>query len=456
MIERLFIDATYTLASGKNSGIERVVGSILRESTKHCPPPQAVISVAGKFYAATPRHVAMLQRAAALHADILSRLPTSYRVGAAWICRVTGSSKLSKWLLPQAGHLGFFKLPHKLYERSVHRKIVRTSQPLEFRAGDVLLLPDAYWVSRLRDSVWDAAAEARASQAFVATVLYDLIPLTHPEFVGRKRHDVFLRYLKSAATNSDLLLAISNTVRAQVANYLPSLLGKQAYCRDIRTFQLGAELSTAQGQIRSDVQLLFAGPETPYLMVATFDPRKNHTYVLDAFDELWKQQPELKLCLVGRVGSRCGDVVKRIHMHPRYGKQLILFSDLNDIELQHCYARARGVLFPSIVEGYGLPIVESLWHGRKTFASDTAIHREVGQQDCCYFKLGDPNSLVHQLLEWEAVIDGGALPQLPVRKPTSWQAGTEQIMEHCLSGLDAQRRQSSPSSISDSKHARAA
>lgn len=457
MFERIFIDATYTLASGKNSGIERVVRSIWRESNElakggHLPTPRQVVSIDGKFYAPDEEQLALFRRPADMHANVLSMMPWLYRKLAQIACRSTGSSRLRKWMMPQAGHLGWFKVPHNLYETSVRRQITRNCQPVQFCSRDLVLLPDAYWVNRLRGSVWPATLQVRENGGVVATILYDLIPLTHPQFVGLKRRDAFLDYLKQAARHSDLLLAISNTVRDQVENYLPTITEPtDQFCRDIRSFQLGAELCNVSGKVRDEVRQLFgegvdndaqhgsAGSgvvQPPYLMVATFDPRKNHDYLIDAFELLWESRPDLKLCLVGRIGSRCDATVERIISHPRLNTSLFLFSDLSDAELHHCYAHARGVVFPSIVEGFGLPIVESLWFGKRTFVSDTPIHREVGLDDCCYFNLAHPHSLVKELLTWEATLGADHQtasidPSRPVRRPVTWRECTRQVFEHC-------------------------
>jgi len=437
MFQRIFIDATYTLASGKNSGIERVVRSLWRESdglakSGEIPTPRQVVSIGGKFYAPSAKQLELFSRPAAMHANVLSMLPPIYHHTAQTACRWTGSSKLRKWMLPQAGHLGWFKLAHNLFEARVRRQITTVCQPIEFASGDLVLLPDAYWVNRLRGSVWPAAQQAHTQDSLIATLLYDLIPLTHAHFVGHKRRDAFLDYLKQAAQNSDLLLAISQTVCDQVANYLPTIADSNVdYCDNIRAFQLGAELNNEQGEVRPAVQDLFSCASPPYLMVATFDPRKNHEYLMDAFDLLWEKRPDLKLCLVGRIGSRCDAIVKRIATHPRLGKSLFLFSDLSDAELHHCYAGARGVVFPSIVEGFGLPIVESLWFGKRTFVSDTPIHREVGLDDCCYFDLQCPTCLVNELLSWEQTLLENPQPILPIRKPFTWRESTQQVLEHC-------------------------
>lgn len=456
MFERIFIDATYTLASGKNSGIERVVRSIWRESNElakegSLPAPNQVVSIDGKFYAPDQEQLELFRRPAEMHANVLSMMPWLYRQLAYVACRTTRSTRLRKWMMPQAGHLGWFKVPHNVYETSVRRQITRNCQPIQFRSRDLVLLPDAYWVNRLRGSVWPATVPVRESGGLVATILYDLIPLTHPQFVGLKRRDAFLDYLKQAARHSDLLLAISNTVRDQVESYLPTITEPtDQFCGDIRSFQLGAELSNVSGKVRSEIKQLFGGGveseprpgsgvsgvgPPPYLMVATFDPRKNHDYLLDAFELLWETRPDLKLCLVGRIGSRCDATVERILNHPRLNSSLFLFSDLSDAELHHCYSNAKGVVFPSIVEGFGLPIVESLWFGKRTFVSDTPIHREVGLDDCCYFSLDHPHSLVKELLAYEATLNANQLAKPlengPFRKPVTWRESTRQVFEHC-------------------------
>jgi alpha-1,2-rhamnosyltransferase len=167
-------------------------------------------------------------------------------------------------------------------------------------------------------------------------------------------------------------------------------------------------------------------------MVATLDPRKNHSLVLDAFDLLWQSGSDVEICFVGRVGSRCDDLIERIRNHPQLGLRLHLFDDLADCELHHCYRHSRGAVFPSIVEGFGLPIVEALWHGKKTFVSDTEIHREVGQDDCCYFDLNAPQSLVDCIVDWERTLSDDSSWHPPTRRPATWGDSSEQFLEQCF------------------------
>jgi O-antigen biosynthesis alpha-1,2-rhamnosyltransferase len=433
---RLFVDASHTVASGKNSGIERVVRNILSECGRWCeedglPKPQLVTHHQNHFVAVDQRLENRFARLAAFETNVYRFLPKSYARLASWISSRLGSARIKKWFSPQTGHLGIFKLPHAAYSHLIKRSLSSKAHTIEPNPSDLFVLPDAYWTKR---GVWQAAAAARKNGATIATVIYDLIPLTHPQYVGKKRMEGFRKYLHHAIENSDLLVTISQTVEREVLEYIQS--NRAELCSvptAVKHLTLGAELKLVDGEVRSDVRDLFQadGDSNPYLMVATFDPRKNHHYLLDAFDLLWKTRDDLRLCLIGRVGSLCEDVVCRIRNHPAYGKKLFAFHDIKDADLQHCYKACRGVIFPSIVEGFGLPIVESLWFGKKTFASDTPIHREVGKTDCVYFDLKDPASLVAEIERWELIADDKQAI-LPMRKPTTWEECSRLLISHCV------------------------
>lgn len=438
--KRIFIDATYTICSGRSSGIERVVRNLIsqckmRADSGELVEPSMVVNHGGKFFELDQNYLELFQQSAQVQSNVLKHTPDWYRPAAEGICKVLQARRFRKWLLPQPGHLGLFKLLHTAQESSVFRKMARKCEPIEAGPGDLFLLPDAYWVTRLRNSVWPAAQRARNNGAFVASIIYDLIPLSHPQFVGSRRRKAFHDYLVKAIQSSDLLLTISNTVLSQLEEFVATDPAVANLDRPtMKSFQLGAELATVEGNVRQPLVDLFGKSKPPYLMVATFDPRKNHQYLLDAFDQLWQRGKQLDICLVGRIGSRCDDITQRILTHPLFGKNLFLFDDLSDAELQHCYRNSRGVVFPSIVEGFGLPIVESLWFGKKTFVSDTPIHREVGGNDCSYFPLDRPKVLADQIVQWERSIGDGK-PSMNQRHPVTWSESCNQLLAQCAALL---------------------
>ena len=96
------------------------------------------------------------------------------------------------------------------------------------------------------------------------------------------------------------------------------------------------------------------------------------------------------------------------------------------------YQHAKGLIFASHAEGFGLPVVEALQHGLPVFASDIPIHREVGRDYCSYFDNQDPDSLAHLVCDVEA---SGRFPT--VRKPDDfalpdWAGSTREFVDRCL------------------------
>lgn len=449
---RVFLDGSHSCTTGRTTGIERVVRNIIGECERWCvedgvPMPRLVTHSQGRFYLVENALRKRFCHLAALESDIQAHLPKWYLYLSSKVCYVTKSARLKKWLLPEAGHLGLFKTLHNLYDAGVHRSLPFVANCVQPSDEDLFLLPDAYWTRR---AVWKAAEHARQKGATIVTVLYDLIPLTHPQFVGTRRQEGFRRYLHRAIENSDMLVAISQTVQNEVSDYIRENRDQfSSTPSEIRNFTLGAELNLVQGDVREQIRKVFkASPaakeyKSPYLMVATFDPRKNHHYLLDAFDQLWQKNVDVKLCLVGRVGALCEDVVQRINQHPALNDRLFAFYDLRDAELQFCYQHCRGAIFPSIVEGFGLPIVESLWFGKKTFASDTPIHREVGKSDCVYFDLKNPCSLADMVEIWDPRLTQSCQVS-HARRPVSWEESSRQLIDCCL---DAYFKKSNPLQI---------
>ena len=376
------------------------------------------------------QEVQLLQSNQNLQNDVLAAMPGWYRTLASGICGAVPSKQLRKWLMPLPGHQGIFKLPLKVMNS------LKQGQPLsgtvEPGDGDILLLPDAYWA---HEEIWPAVRQAKQRGAFIASIAYDLIPLTHSQFVAEGAADSFKKYLHQLAVYSDLIVAISDTVREEVANALPELWPNEEICRDIRSFELGAQFKQKDGFVRDEIKKAFDSKRPPYLMVGTIDPRKNHGYVLDAFDRIWEQDPEARLCIVGSISSQANEIIQRIWAHPKYGEQLVALHNVSDAELNYAYGRASAVCFASIVEGFGLPIVEALWYGRDVFASDTKIHREVGQDRCHYCRLDDPSDLANQILAWESNGRPNRVQEGMV-KPKTWQQSTLQLFTHCLESYE--------------------
>lgn len=304
--------------------------------------------------------------------------------------------------------------------------------PLRPAPGDTMVLADATWGL----PIWNAVRQWREQGGKVAFVVYDILAITHSQFFRASLSQRFSEWFEQVLENSDLLLAISDTVRDQLRDLIRQrhLETHAAYPR-VESFRLGAELDMqhADASIRSSIRAHLspaAGP-APYLMVGTIEPRKNHHTVLDAFEQLWEQGRDVRLCVVGRRGWECQNLERRMLEHRQYGRNLLWVPDMTDSELQHCYQRTRGVLFASHGEGFGLPIIEGLQAGKPVIASDLPVHREVAGDFAAYFDPSRPDELAAWIERLETF---GFLPGIAPASDfhaVTWLEGTTELLRSC-------------------------
>jgi alpha-1,2-rhamnosyltransferase len=330
------------------------------------------------------------------------------------------------------------RLRKLLYPRTLMRKIAhfhwaRKGILVVPGDGDTLVLLDTWWDAH----AWPAVARARHRGAHVGVVVYDLLPVTHPQFFKANITEPFTASLQIAIAQADYFIAISDTVRDQLRDHAAHV-ADPAKMREtgFYSFRLGSTLDLVghSGPIRDSVRRAFEHPEgnQAYLTVGTMEPRKNHRMILDAFDRIWTQNPHARLCIIGRIGWLCEALIERVVQHAQYNKSLFMFNDASDAELDYAYQHAKGLIFASHAEGFGLPVVEALQHGLPVFASDIPIHREVGRDYCTNFDHQDPDSLARLVGNVEA---SGRFPT--VRKPDDfalpdWIASTREFIDRCL------------------------
>lgn len=294
--------------------------------------------------------------------------------------------------------------------------------------GDVLLLLDATW----HCDIWPSVRAAKQKGVQVIGVVYDLIPVTHPEYCDDYLVEVFHRWFMTSVRELDGYIAISRTVQEQLLHFLRSLPGSGGSVDSSRLdyFWLGADFPESHEPVEIREALLEAlAGKHPWLVVATIEPRKNHVLVLDAFERLWDAGLEVPLFFVGRPGWKVDALLKRLADHPLAGRLLFYWKDLSDAELDYCYQAARMLIFPSRVEGFGLPIVESLNRGLPVLASDIPIHREVGGKNIGYFDLDQPEHLAKLVTEVE---QEGVPAEWQVPQDfcwLSWQESSVQLLE---------------------------
>ena len=281
-------------------------------------------------------------------------------------------------------------------------------RPARLNKGDTLFLLDSTWHLK---RIWKSIRYVHKNGVIIGFCLYDLFPLRYPQFCDVNLVKSFEYWLDQVVKYSEFSVTISKYVGEDLKSYLKENNKLNSKCfKKCAHFKLGVnlDLKLKDQEIRSKVKNIFENNHDgkPYLMVSTIEPRKNHKYLLDVFDILWNREYNVNLLIIGKVGWKCDEIINRIKNHPKFRKRLFVYHDINDTELLYCYKNAKALVFPSLAEGFGLPIVEALSKGLPVFASDIPTHKEVGSNFCIFFDLNNPIDLVEKMIEFEKHSDG--------------------------------------------------
>jgi FkbM family methyltransferase len=266
-------------------------------------------------------------------------------------------------------------------------------------AGQSTLVP---WQCRLVVPELPAEPErARAYRALATSsvlrslslVGYDLIPIVAAETVATATTvSNFGEYL-SLVKHVDRIAAISRTsadgFRAFVAMTSAEGLGAPV----VEAHELPAEAPelepTAVELARSRLGI---GAKPLVLAVGSHEPRKNHTIVLEAAERLWAERGDAFQCLF--IGGSSWQSEEFDHLVDRLleqGRPIAVRRRCTEAELWAAYRLARFTVFPSLLEGYGLPIRESLASGTPVITSSYGSMAEVGSRGGCL--LVDPRNV---------------------------------------------------------------
>ena len=127
-------------------------------------------------------------------------------------------------------------------------------------------------------------------------------------------------------------------------------------------------------------------PDSYVLSVGTMQPRKNIPLLVRAFARVRKDVPELKLVLVGGRGGRQYDTAIDTALSEEGLEDAVIFPGyVPQEDMPSVYKAARVFVFPSLYEGFGIPILEAFAMGTPVATSDIAPFCEVGENGITVF-----------------------------------------------------------------------
>ena len=277
--------------------------------------------------------------------------------------------------------IDFLKQPREQSFRS----LPRLRPPVE---GDIFLSLDlaAHIQPRHKRTLFNWK---RRGCAF-AVVVYDLIPIDHPEWFSAKLAKDFRQWLDLHVSLSDRFLCISEWVAEEIERYIDKVGAGQQPGRAIASFMLGADLEGSlptKGLTKRDLDVLSMLERTPTLLaIGTIEPRKGHSDILDAFAVQAHLPEAWSLVIVGRPGWKTEAMQQRMLELASRHDNIVWLDQATDEMLEALYKGAKGVVAASHDEGFGLPIIEALARKIPVLARDIPVFREFTCSGVQFFR----------------------------------------------------------------------
>lgn len=347
-------------------------------------------------------------------------------------------------------------------EKKGSRKKLRTGAHiplLGMEKDSVFFDVDAVWKTRVRRSYLYPGLKAVGVK--IVPFVHDIIGVTHPQFCPGDDMLSFLDFTGAVIRYADEIVVTSRATRCAVEELCGRL---DVTCPSVKIVPLGGDFKKLvekdasgdaawrisgkavkgrlAGQSMVSEEILEIAKSGPYLlMVGTIDPRKNHKLLLSAYDRGLKKLG-MHLVIAGHKGWDVDDFLKRMEGHEDFGKGIWHVNGASDEEIDYLYAHCYALAFPSYIEGYGLPIIESMVRGVPVIAADTPINMEVGGEYALYFSQDKPEELVEAVSgllekpsEYESIKD-----KLKSFVPPTWEE-TAKGISGILSGTDGPERE---------------
>lgn len=299
--------------------------------------------------------------------------------------------------------------------------------------GGAYLLPELVTES---DRLGRLAALGRYGGVRTGVIGFDCVPVTSAETTAEAMGGAFAQNL-AAVREFDRVGTISHAAAAEYAGWRRMCHAAGWDSPDVQAVPLPTEPApAAPGAQERFVSRTTAVASVPFvLVVGSHEPRKNHLALLHAAERLWREGLTFGLLFVGGNSWRSERFQAELARARVRERRVDSVRALPDDELWAAYRSARCVAFPSLNEGFGLPVAEALSVGTPVLTSDFGSMAEIAVGGgALLVDPRDDDALVEglrALLADEALVD--ELRRLAAARPTrTWDTYAEELWRYLL------------------------
>ncbi|WP_166879327.1 glycosyltransferase [Salinibacterium sp. ZJ450] len=213
---------------------------------------------------------------------------------------------------------------------------------------------------------------AEFSANSLSAIGYDCIPLVSPDLMPRPGGLDFMNYLQ-VMRRVDVIAGISVAAAQEFRGFLEATAAHGVQVADVIECELPADAPTDTPRRRASRQ------RPVILSVGSHEPRKNHLAVLYAAERMWARGLDFEMWFLG--GHGWGTAFdKQVSDLQRKGRRIVTKRQVSDLEIWDAYAQCRFTVFPSLHEGYGLPVAESIALRKPVVTSNYGSTKQIAQR----------------------------------------------------------------------------
>jgi len=251
----------------------------------------------------------------------------------------------------------------------------------------------------------------------IVVSIYDILPITHPEWFTGYLNEAFLQFFTSAWNFADLLIVNCDKTKVDIETYGAS---KGSIFRDnipkIKKVNLWSvatpklKIRKKSGNDSSKAKKLFKNNDPVLLLLSTVEPRKGHEELINAAKIAWGQGARFNLLFIGQLGwiskSFKAEFQEFLQVE---SDRAIWFDSVEDHELEEFMGATDLLISPSLDEGYGLPVAEALQRGIPVLANGIPTYQELFGTHAVLYGPGESfPSLQNALMDIESVMSIGS------------------------------------------------
>ncbi|SHK39555.1 Glycosyltransferase involved in cell wall bisynthesis [Roseomonas rosea] len=304
--------------------------------------------------------------------------------------------------------------------------------------GAHFVVPGSGWMQNALYAE-NVVAFARRHALRLTPVIHDIIPTKFPFWFNDGYAPLFEQNLTMLLDGAAHVIAISQATRRDVEEYAARVMG--LFIPEVSVFREGDEIQQIatgeDGAARARIEQQL-GSRPFVLTVGAIHQRKNHKLLYDVWLKLHERMGGRcpRLVIVGGVAWNGHDVARALRGDARLRDVVTILEGVDDEALDWLYRNSIFTVYPSLYEGWGLPVAESLRYGKLCLAADTSSVPEIAPG---LVELIDPLDVTRWVTKVQFYAGSRAAREMAERRIADGYAGFswEQSAEHFLDVLAA-------------------